>query len=90
MILNGKAKEDFFNYVFLTGGYMLSEFWQLKEIHRNALIIEWLDTLRYAGKPMFKICFDFYWNLKISSQSFNDICKQAIEKCNEIYNESKL
>ena len=52
----------------------------------NALIIEFLDTKLFQGISLWEHSFSFYYKHKIESQSFNDVCIQAIEKANEIYN----
>jgi len=93
MILNGKAEEDFENWFDESYPELSSDYngdFNMPITSYNALIIEWLDTLRYKGRPMFEVCFEFFWNLKIPSQSFNDVCIQSIEQAIDIYNESKL
>ena len=97
MILTGKAKEDFLNYYwsnyigktrFFNQKSETEDFFNsLYKTLKNALIIEWFDSMEYKGKRMYSDIFSFYYVRKIQSQSFNDICIQTIERCNEFYNE---
>lgn len=97
MILTGKAKDDFLNYYWenhinnlpmtICKRNDLEGFFEsISELFQNALIIEWLDTKKYRGRPLFTKIFDFFYKFKLDSQSQFDIWIQAIKKANEIYN----
>lgn len=49
------------------------------------LIIQWLDTIQYKGNPLFELCFEIYWKIKPDWMSFENVCGQAVEKANELY-----
>lgn len=59
----------------------------LPENMNNALIIEFFDNIKYEGKPIFSHCFNLYWTNRVSYQTHNDICLEAIKMCNKFYNE---
>lgn len=98
MKLTGKCKEAFLdhywtNYIgrtrFLGQKSETEEFFDsLYPTFQNALIIEFLDTFQYQGVPLYEVCFAFFWERKLPFHSFNDVCIQAIEKANAIYNEN--
>jgi len=93
MILTDKAKTDFlkwFNdeYMDLACGY--GGVFNMPITSLNALIIEFFDNMEYKGIRMYSGFFSFYWKRKIESQSFNDVCKQTIKRCNEFYNSLEL
>lgn len=98
MKLTGKCKEAFLefywtNYIgrtrFLEQKSETEEFFNsLYPTLQQALIIEFFDTKQYYGKPLFESCFEIYWKYKTPFHSFNDVCIQAIEKANTIYNEN--
>ena len=102
MILTGKAKESFIDYLDKTNQIkiekgILNLHWQdLPEIYQNSLIIEWFDSVGiYVNSSGLTLSKTF-----ISDVSVNDNCEynydgfrtrkeateQAIKKANEIYN----
>lgn len=91
MKLTGKTKEAFITFC-IDNNYCKNphiEYWlnnQIDEIYLNALIIDFLDTIKYMGVPLFEYCFSAYWHHRIESQSFNNVCIKSIEKANEIFN----
>lgn len=99
MILNGKAKEDFkewayYNYVEDSGDLAM-----MRSTYRNALIIEWFDSVGiyiyletgiYFNKPNFryKIITNNDTCIGYKEYSRKEATVQAIKKANDIYNES--
>ena len=85
MILTGKAKEDFIKTKI---GNEINLFESMLPIYKNALIIEWFDSIKYneiwsLWDYSFKIMYE---DLRIG-KSIIEIQKEAIKKANEIYNE---
>ena len=89
MILNGKTKEDFIDYISLVEG--------MSDIHRNALIIDFFDSVgvyiyletgMYFNKPNFryKIITNDDTCIGYKEYSRQEATIQAITKANEIYN----
>ena len=99
MILNGKAKEEFFNWLDNQGvnGIDISN-WEFEKFHflsnvsKNSLIIEWFDSVGiYISSYGFEFTKEFY--SEITSDNFSVIkptrqeaLTEAIKKANEIYN----
>ena len=99
MILTGKAKEDFFNWLDNQGvngidisNWEFEKFQLLSNVSQNALIIEWFDSVGII------ITFDYFdlnkcFYSEISNNSFSTVgtrqecAKNSILKANEIYNE---
>jgi len=90
MKLTGKCEEDFLKHISFNHGLDENDFELQKQVFLNSLIIEFFDSVKYEGKPLFEYSFDFFWKYKIQSKGFNDVCIQAIEKANELYNQNKL
>ena len=100
MILNGKAKEDFYKYINIED-YKLFDYVRKKyanEIVLNALIVEWFDSV---GICIDRDCINMemvitdFKDVKEKQtiidcgleEPFPDWWKKAIKKANEIYNE---
>jgi len=93
MIINGKAKEDFLKWFDNDYMELACEYdgvFNMPITSLNALIIEFFDNMEYKGIRMYSDFFSYFWKRKIESQSFNDICKQTIDRCNEFYNDLNL
>ena len=93
MILNGKTKEDFIDYI--DSDDLLVE--GMSDIHRNALIIEFFDSVgvyiyletgTYFNKPNFryKIITNDDTCIGYKEYSRQEATIQAITKANDIYN----
>ena len=89
MTLNGKTKEDFIDYISLVE--------EMSDIYRNALIIEFFDSVgiyiyletgTYFNKPNFryKIITNDDTCIGYKEYSRQEATIQAITKANEIYN----
>jgi len=110
MILNGKAKEDFLEYYWenrikplsmsICKKQDLGEFFEtIMDIMQNALIIEWLDSVKIFIniKSKFgqkKQCERFSFNVRNYNSGFmfnsrQEATEKAIEKAVEIYNNQK-
>lgn len=90
MILTGQCKEDYIKYVAEKYKLFTSEDMFIMTsivIVENALIIDFLDNIKYEDKPIFSHCFNLYWTNRVSYQTHNDICLEAIKMCNKFYNE---
>lgn len=98
MILTGKCKEDFLtfywsNYIgktrFISEKENTEDFFKtLYPILKNALIIEFFDSIKCAGfKSLWSYCFG---NYDVFKDNWNEHIEQAIIKANEIYNERKI
>jgi len=91
-IINGKAKIEFENWYYkkfpneLDVKIVLFALENKSETEKNALIIEWLSTLKYKGQDLYIYCFDFFYKHRIESQTINDINLQAITKAVETFN----
>lgn len=101
MILTGKAKEDFENWVYNNTEYLYCEVYDTPEKLLYSLIIDWFDSvgIYISITPSIPIgyekpdCFMFSIGigtnrLKISSR--HEATKQAIIKANEIYNNKTI
>lgn len=98
MILTGKAKEDFLNWVNLTEDMFLCAY---SEREITSLIVDWFDSVGiYIA---IKKSVDIFWlyNIKINStgvyisalelmqKTRQQATEQAIIKANDIYNEKE-
>ena len=97
MILTGKTKEDFENYVLnknlghdsevLISVYnqesLFINYNNIKETLLNALIIEWFDEIKHPKIQIVRIIWDIWSN---STLSYKESIIEAIKKANEIYN----
>ena len=98
MILTGKAKESFIDYLDKTNQIkiekgILNLHWQdLPEKFKNALIIEWFDSVGiYITSDYFELNKGFYSeildsNFEIIKPTRQEALTEAIKKANEIYN----
>ena len=103
MILTGKAKESFIDYLDKTNQIkiekgILNLHWQdLPEKYKNALIIEWFDSVGICIDRdcinMEMVITDFRGTNEEQTiidcdheESFQDWWEEAIKKANEIYN----
>ena len=100
MILTGKAKEEFFNWLDNQGvnGINISN-WEFEKFHllsnvsQNSLIIEWFDSVGiYITSDYFELNKGFYSeildsNFAIVKPTRQEALTEAIKKANEIYNE---
>ena len=100
MILTGKAKEEFFNWLDNQGvnGINISN-WEFEKFHllsnvsQNSLIIEWFDSVGiYITSDYFELNKGFYSeildsNFEIVKLTRQEAFTEAIKKANEIYNE---
>ena len=106
MILNGKAKEGFLKYLIdeYDLAYYNAESWLLNKetVMRNALIIEWIDSvgiiinilLDEINKNKFKYLITdinirhlHCWTNGVDKATRQEATELAIIKANEIYNE---
>lgn len=99
MELTGKAKESFIDYLDKTNQIkiekgILNLHWQdLPEKFKNALIIEWFDSVGiYVTSDYFELNNGFYSeildsNFEIIKPTRQEALTEAIKKANEIYNE---
>ena len=99
MELTGKAKESFIDYLDKTNQIkiekgILNLHWQdLPEKFKNALIIEWFDSVGiYITSDYFELNKGFYSeildsNFAIVKPTRQEALTEAIKKANEIYNE---
>ena len=89
MTLTGKAKEDFIKTKI---GNEISLFESMLPIYRNALIIEWFDSVGiYITSDYFELNKEFYSeildsNFAIVKPTRQEALTEAIKKANEIYN----
>ena len=98
MILTGKAKESFIDYLDKTNQIkiekgILNLHWQdFPEKFKNALIIEWFDSVGiYITSDYFELNKGFYSeilnsNFAIVKPTRQEALTEAIKKANEIYN----
>lgn len=84
MLLTGKAEKDFYSYVF--NKYNLQPYNLFNNIFSLSIIVEWFENQEYMGERFFSFTFKYFYQYNTYFMSFNDIVKQTIEKCNEIYN----
>ena len=100
MILNGKAKEEFFNWLDNQGvngidisNWEFEKFHLLSNVSQNSLIIEWFDSVGiYITSDYFELNKGFYSeilneNFEIVKPTRQEALAEAIKKANEIYNE---
>ena len=101
MILTGKAKEEFFNWLDNQGvngidisNWEFEKFHLLSNVSQNALIIEWFDSvgiyinveLDYLHIVWFP-SIDNNWAFEeIEFKTRQEATEEAIKKANEIYN----
>ncbi len=99
MILNGKAKEEFFNWLDNQGvngidisNWEFEKFHSLSNVSKNSLIIEWFDSIGiYITSDYFELNKGFYSeilneNFAIVKPTRQEALTEAIKKANEIYN----
>jgi hypothetical protein len=94
MLLTGKALRDFYKFIFEK--YNLQPYNVSNEIFENALIIEWLDSVKLTITVQYCIDTTFDSFLDIQNKEEIECCQfsetrpeatqKAIEKANEIYN----
>ena len=89
MILTEKAKEDFIKTKI---GNEISLFESMLPIYKNALLIEWFDSVGiYITSDYFELNKGFYSevldsNFAIVKPTRQEALTEAIKKANEIYN----
>ena len=99
MILNGKAKEEFFNWLDNQGvngidisNWEFEKFHSLSNVSKNSLIIEWFDSVGiYITSDYFELNKGFYSEVlnsdfEIIKPTRQEALTEAIKKANEIYN----
>ena len=99
MVLNGKANEDFFNWLDNQGvngidisNWEFENFQLLSNVSQNALIIEWFDSVGiYITSDYFELNNGFYSeildsNFAIVKPTRQEALTEAIKKANEYYN----
>ena len=99
MILTGKAKEEFFNWLDNQGvngidisNWEFEKFHSLSNVSKNSLIIEWFDSVGiYITSDYFELNKGFYSeilesNFEIIKPTRQEALAEAIKKANEIYN----
>jgi len=79
MILSGNCREDFLKEY---GG----QEWEFNEKYEMVLVIEFLDSKQLKGEKFFSHVFNLLNPISLVSMSHIDVCKQAIELCNNHYN----
>lgn len=103
MILTGKAKEDFENWIYKGFGLSIEEFNNRHSSDSNHIIIEWLDSLGiyieisvYTNQlnKIAKFSYTIYGiyphgNFEIFS-SRQEAITEAIKQANKIYNDQKI
>jgi hypothetical protein len=91
MQLTGKCKEDFDKWytnwmlVFLRKRE-IKTFYQQSILMQYGEYIDFFNTSQYEGKPLFDYVFNIRYDLKIESQTHNDLVRISIQKANELYN----
>ena len=96
MILNGKSEVDFIKWASYNYGEDSGDLTMLREVYRNALIIEFFDSVGiYIGIQYTEIdsigMYDWrihYSNFYGTNNSRKEATIQAIKKANDIYNSS--
>ena len=99
MILTGKAKEEFFNWLDNQGvngidisNWEFEKFHSLSNVSKNSLIIEWFDSVGiYITSDYFELNKGFYSeilneNFAIVKPTRQEALTEGIKKANEIYN----
>ncbi|MFV0189094.1 hypothetical protein OBK29_04065 [Empedobacter falsenii] len=86
MILNGKAEVDFIKWASYNYGEDSGDLAMMREVYRNALIIEFFDSIEYnKNSSLWDYCFfDCYWNKGL--REYKQATIQAIKKANDLYN----
>ena len=100
MILTGKVKEEFFNWLDNQGvngidisNWEFEKFHLLSNVSQNSLIIEWFDSVGiYITSDYFELNKGFYSeilneNFEIVKPTRQEALAESIKKANEIYNE---
>lgn len=105
MILNGKAEVDFIKWASYNYGEDSGDLAMMREVYRNALIIEFFDSVgvyidveffrkNIKDEPQFVSSTTDEWNglqpLRVQFNSRQQATKQAIIKANNIYNERNI
>lgn len=90
MILNGKAEVDFIKWASYNYGEDSGDLAMMREVYRNALIIEFFDSIEYnKNSSLWDYCFfDCYWNKGL--REYKQATIQAIKKANDLYNERNI
>jgi hypothetical protein len=91
MQLTGKCKEDFkkwyTNWMLLfLRKREIKTFYQQSILMQYGEYIDFFNTSQYEGKPLFDYVFNIRYDLKIESQTHNDLVRISIQKANELYN----
>ena len=99
MILNGKAEEEFFDWLDNQGvngidisNWEFEKFQLLSNVSQNALIIEWFDSVGIIiTSDYFELNKGYYSeilneNFEIIKPTRQEALIEAIKKANEIYN----
>lgn len=95
MILNGKAKEKFLEWISLNNLFTIEDrekyFNSLSELFQNALIIEFFNEQEYKIEigvyNLWNHCFaKCYWDRGF--KEYKQSVEQAIKKANDLYNEN--
>ena len=99
MILTGKAKEEFFNWLDNQGvngidisNWEFEKFHSLSNVSKNSLIIEWFDSVGIIiTSDYFELNKGFYSEVfnsdfAIIKPTRQEALTEAIKKANEIYN----
>lgn len=91
MKLTGKAQEDF-DLWFFERNTPIKEYKNypnLSETCKNALIVEWFDTIPYRmNQSMWEYLFYFEYRATLF-KDYKKATNAAIEKANELYNNGK-
>lgn len=84
MMLTGKAKQDFVEWVKINTQLKSLKFWYKEDgLQLNALIIEWLDSLGKWRDSFYEIDNETLDGMNVT---FNYTCMRAIEHANKKYN----
>ena len=89
MKLTGKAKEDFLKWFDNEYPELSCEYqgnFNMPIISLDALVLSWINTIKYKGVNFYTFVFEFYYKHKTEHQTIIDIQEQTLEKANEIYN----
>lgn len=99
MILTGKAKEDFENWIYKGFGLSIEEFNNRHSSDSNHIIIEWLDSVGIYVNPYSQTsCVGTAFNFNIGNDISNydyyptrlEAITEAIKQANKIYNDKKI
>lgn len=80
-MLTGKCQEDFFKEY---GSHEM----EVDELYEMILVIKFLDSRYYKNEKFFSHVFNLLNPISLISMSHIYVCKQAIELCNNHYNEN--